>query len=116
MNAELAWAAGFFEGEGCVSVDRRGASPRLKLDCSQKYNRKILERFHAAVGVGKIHNKKAAVFSWCVQGAGAFEAMQALLPYLGEFSTKAFRYQEALDEGCRPEKSNGWATGKRTRR
>jgi hypothetical protein len=50
-SPQLAWAAGFFDGEGCVSVrrDKRpGRKPALHLDIEQTDERP-LRRFHAAV-------------------------------------------------------------------
>lgn len=109
---------GAFDGEGCVHISRRSdlAQPRLRLDLSQK-DVFPLERFRAAVGnIGNIVHKKGDVHSWTVQGAPAHAVMELLRPYLGEESRKTRKYQEALDEGCRPEKLNGWATGERSRR
>jgi len=54
---ELAWAAGFFDGEGCVGIVR-GSPTRppksIRVGISQLDSR-VLERFKAAVGVGYIH-------------------------------------------------------------
>ena len=55
MNThELAWAAGFYDGEGSTSflVSKEGAR-RIKICVGQK-DRRALDRFHTAVGVGKI--------------------------------------------------------------
>lgn len=114
---ELAWAAGFFDGEGCVAAQlpKGCVSLRLKLDVSQKYYRQPLERFKAAVRVGNIYDKANEVYSYNATGADAHAVMELLRPYLGEQSIKTRKYQEALDEGCRPEKQNGWATGRRRR-
>jgi hypothetical protein len=116
-QVELAWAAGFFDGEGCVAAQlpKGCVSLRLKLDVSQKYRRAPLERFRAAVGVGNIYDKKNEVYSYSATGADAHAVMELLRPYLGEQSVKTSTYQAALDKGCRPEKQNGWATGRRQR-
>lgn len=51
MNHDLliGWAAGFFEGEGTVS--RRAGSHFIAINNTDLHS---LERFHAAVGVGRV--------------------------------------------------------------
>lgn len=54
---ELAWAAGFFDGEGSVCLRRRGNWRELRLQVPQSGNdaTDILERFQRAIGgLGKI--------------------------------------------------------------
>jgi len=57
-SSELAWAAGFFDGEGCVFIRtyqrKSGPASYLSLSVSQT-DRELLERFQEAVGVGKIN-------------------------------------------------------------
>lgn len=49
---ELAWAAGFFDGEGCTSAQKYTAT----LSIAQKAtNAEVIHRFRAAVGFGKIY-------------------------------------------------------------
>jgi len=60
---ELAWAAGFYDGEGstCCSINNGNPHTRLALSIGQKnYRGKIsdtLIRFKLAVGGGKIYKK-----------------------------------------------------------
>ena len=53
---EQSWAAGFFDGEGCVFLhrqkDRKARSVRL--DIAQT-DRRVLDRFLSAVGHGKVY-------------------------------------------------------------
>lgn len=55
---ELAWAAGFFDGEGTTNAYMQSSRPHLgtvlQLTISQ-VDRRTLERFLQAVGVGKIY-------------------------------------------------------------
>src|SRR4051812_10898075 len=53
-EAEIAWAAGLFEGEGCLRVnDTYGAKrPRAELVSTDE---DVVRRFHAIVGVGNVH-------------------------------------------------------------
>ena len=55
MNThELAWAAGFFEGEGCISaVPRAHGGHRFQIQICQ-VDTEPLERFRLAVGVGSL--------------------------------------------------------------
>lgn len=58
LNEELAWAAGFFDGEGCIYVARmnkQSNAPRnIHFDIAQIHPF-VLHRFKKAVGVGKIY-------------------------------------------------------------
>lgn len=55
MSTELAWAAGFFDGEGCVYVAKESV-PKIYGELPQ-VRREPLERFLAAVGRGYIAEK-----------------------------------------------------------
>jgi hypothetical protein len=64
MDIELAWAAGFYDGEGSVSCTSNNGNPytRIQLSIGQKdrHDGSISEsliRFINAVGVGKIYRK-----------------------------------------------------------
>ena len=53
-NHDLAWAAGFFDGEGWANRQRRGVHSRINqagLDGVPE----VLTKFHRIVGVGRIH-------------------------------------------------------------
>ena len=56
---ELAWAAGFFDGEGCVySSNMNTKRPRkgktIHFDIAQT-DRQVLDRFTNALGIGKVY-------------------------------------------------------------
>lgn len=54
MNKEdLAWAAGFFDGEGCFSVARTKGSMSVKVTISQAHP-EVLDRFRDIVGRGTV--------------------------------------------------------------
>lgn len=117
---ELAWAAGFFEGEGSVYITmphpRKCTKPYLRLNVTQLRDRLPLDRFVAAVGFGRVagphlgpsgeRNRYAIDYS----GPRAHAAMELLRPYLGEESKKTKRYLEALALGATPVKADGWKT------
>src|SRR5262245_61060169 len=52
-NEQLAWAAGFFDGEGCVtSSDNRSARPMLFIT---QHDPRVLRRFWKVIGQGKVY-------------------------------------------------------------
>lgn len=54
VDTELAWAAGFFDGEGCTMVQRRaGRVISIKIVIGQQHD-EVLLRFQKAVGVGNV--------------------------------------------------------------
>lgn len=53
---EMAWAAGFFDGEGCFSYSRKVYTPTIAI---AQVDRQVLDRFRAAVGIGKVYGVPA---------------------------------------------------------
>lgn len=89
---EIAWAAGFFDGEGCVSGfhDREGRL-RLQLVVVQSKTNEHLIRFKAAVqGEGHVngpykqsgHPEWSDRYTWKATGTAAHRVMEMLRPYL----------------------------------
>lgn len=98
LEAELAWAAGFFDGEGCVSVrnDRRpGRTPRLQLDIEQTDERPLV-RFQAAVGRGRMTLRpsrapsRKALYRLNMAHQDTIDTMAAVWPYLSEPKREQF--------------------------
>ena len=90
---ELAWAAGFFDGEGCTSVHqpRKAIHRWSTLKVSLKQNdRRALDRFHAAVrGLGSVNGPYEYVgrnpfYVYEVYGDDADTVLMYLWPYLGD--------------------------------
>jgi hypothetical protein len=112
---ELAWAAGFIDGEGCVTIGKGYARrknvyrPRLILSVSQSYP-EPLERLARIAGHGNIngpyHYKsnplgKKPIYRWVLQSWRVEEFMEELRPWL--CSEKINRYEECqrwLTEFC----------------
>lgn len=99
---ELAWAAGFFDGEGCAQrtgyISQRHTSIR-KLAISQATDDgsvpAVLIRFKNIFGVGQIYNKKTyngnkKQFSYSVT---SFEGTQFVLAALWKYLSPAKREQ-----------------------
>lgn len=118
MNeAEIAWAAGLFEGEGCVSVFPTGSGRSGVHLILQSTDHDVLERFQEVVGVGTIYmvnsdrpsrkpsNKQ--VWRWCVSRApDSLAVLLAFRPWLG--ARRGARADEAIEvaRSIRPRRSS----------
>lgn len=93
---ELAWAAGFIDGEGCFSIrsTKVHPSPLLRLSVSQS-DRRPLDRLEALVGPrrGKVNGpyqhptdplRKKPTYQWSLTGKLAVEFYGRLKPYMSE--------------------------------
>ncbi len=97
---ELAWAAGFFDGEGCTVLQRSKKHPRTYLYTSlTQVNLEPLKRFHNAVGgLGVIYGPYthgrgrnwAPIHKW---HTNKFEHSQAVLAMLWSFLSAPKRAQ-----------------------
>ena len=108
MSTELAWAAGFFDGEGYAGVERQKGTKKhhdfryLVLVVSQ-VEREPLERFMTAVGVGHIYGPYARkkithrpTSRWTARNFQARAAVKLLWPYLS--TPKKRQIQRAVRE------------------
>lgn len=98
-NEQLAWAAGLFEGEGCIHAyhaGKRGSGCQMRLGMT---DRDVVERFAAIMGCGNIYQPridrckrsdprkqgKKPVHTWCLYKAPELiAALEALMPWFGE--------------------------------
>lgn len=95
-EAQVAWAAAIFEGEGCFAVDRKEhGSPRLRIVMTDE---DVLRRFHEIVeGKGSLSpmSRRANALAhwkqpwlWTVTNVDDVrEIMELFLPWLGERRT-----------------------------
>lgn len=106
---ELAWAAGFFDGEGWANAvaqtGRRTRQPHAQINQSDNEGIPVaLERFHRTVGVGRIggpERKPSRIdrYWWVASSRSDVTHVAALLdPWLGDVKQRGF--QDAL--GPRP--------------
>lgn len=107
-ETDLAWAAGFWDGEGCVSLTYRQFSettpkiPRMVVQVSQ-IDTRVLERFQRIVGYGNIlgpykpkTKNSSPYWVWRVEGGLHLQAIRDMLyPYLDE--VKLNQMDEALE-------------------
>lgn len=83
----IAWAAGLFEGEGCIT--KNGTAIRLTLGMTDL---DVVQRFHRVAGVGAIEDKpsmsqwgKKPYWTWAVYRSEHVQALLAAFwPFLGE--------------------------------
>ncbi len=87
MN-DMAWAAGLFEGEGCITIGRSTSDiiyPRLQLAMNDE---DIVRRFHSIVGVGTVYFKPSKNpkhgDTW-VWRTGSFHHAQAVICMLWSY-------------------------------
>lgn len=104
---ELAWAAGFFDGEGCFTSGAKKGSPRAGkypiVRITQK-DRGVLDRFRRAVCLGDVRGpytsgKTAVIYSYDAHGVEKTQAIGAMLwRFLSRVKRTQFRTRmEAAD-------------------
>lgn len=103
MVSEIAWAAGFFDGEGTTSIlsAKRDKWEYVRMGVSQK-EIGPLEKFQQAVnGLGRIYKVNTRqIYSWNVyKKEDVIEVLNILWPYLYETKKKqALKCFERLDK------------------
>ena len=82
-NTDLAYAAGFFDGEGCISIGKNGAID-VRITNTAK---SVLVKFQALFG-GNIGNRTQKInkmqYAYCLYGENAVEFIKQLKPFLVE--------------------------------
>lgn len=100
-SRELAWAAGFFDGEGWSGlvreVARRTAQPQARINQADSRGMpEVLARFQSAVGFGRIRGPyekdgRIDLYRWYVSSRGDVERLHRLLmPWLGDVKLNQF--------------------------
>jgi hypothetical protein len=83
---EVAWAAGFFDGEGCVSAKRAGRRYNLMIAVTQIDLRPLLKMRRLFGGFICAHPARkegwAKWYQWVASACQAAQALKAMLPYL----------------------------------
>jgi hypothetical protein len=93
---ELAWAAGFFDGEGWAAKNKsRGVQSRIN-QSDDDVVPEVLVRFQRVVGCGRIHGPvreegRRDLYYWDVSSRGDVETVaNAIWPWLGEVKRAEF--------------------------
>jgi hypothetical protein len=82
-NTDLAWAAGFIDGEGCTHARQtKHGTYQVSIQVHQK-GREPLDRLQEILG-GKVYQtSRSGIFKWSVQRKQiVWDIMQSLWPYL----------------------------------
>ena len=96
-DLELAWAAGFFDGEG--SFYSNGQYPRVSIAQRDPI---VLERFRAAVQVGKVYGpyRERYIWQYAANGSANVGHIYTVLgPYLS--ATKKEQFQQVWERNGR---------------
>lgn len=95
-NLDLAWAAGFFDGEGNVYCGRL----QLKISISQT-DREVLDRFRAAVQAGKVagprpgrQQNQRPYYVYQASSYDTIEVYEKLSPFLS--TVKKLQFEEMI--------------------
>ena len=98
---DLCWAAGFIDGEGCITINRKrnrnnkyGYDHGLVLKVAQKVP-SPLEKLKLLFGGTLTYDKKKAIHVWYLHGKMCQEALTLMAPYLVHDNKKE-EAQEAL--------------------
>jgi hypothetical protein len=77
------WAAGFFDGEGCISIHMTaGGDTQLRVIVGQKV-REPIDIWKELFPRGNIHQiAKSGMWKWQLTGHASVEVLNELLPYL----------------------------------
>jgi hypothetical protein len=107
-SVEVAWAAGLFEGEGCIHADRKLGRIRLRFTVTST-DLDVLERFEQAVGCGSISGpywqpkSTKPTYSWKARKPDDVRHLSALLrPYLGQRRLARLEELESEQRSQRP--------------
>ena len=97
-DTELAWCAGFFDGEGSTSVlkTNRDKYLYLRMSVSQK-DPELLYKFQSVVGYGKVYHNKRGTSSWdCYKREEVEAVLTSLWVYLSPQKKR-----QAVDARCK---------------
>lgn len=82
-DTDLAWAAGFIDGEGCISIMQDRGRYTAVINVGQ-VSRMPLDKLQGILGgsVGPIRDSKGGHFQWRVYADNAAGVAEKVLPYL----------------------------------
>jgi hypothetical protein len=105
---ELAWAAGFFDGEGTTCIGHTGAGVSLHFVVGQKNVANLLRLQRALGGIGRVGKPNPqGVSRFRAYGREAHQCLQDLWPFLGEEKRNqalraltAYSFRRVIPPGC----------------
>jgi hypothetical protein len=97
VDAERAWAAGFFDGEGCCSLRRSKGSLHISITIGQA-DPEVLEHFCSVVGAGAVtgpyESERGHRDIWhyqCADLGAVLTVLGAIWPWLGSVKREQAR-------------------------
>lgn len=105
MSEELAWAAGFIDGEGSFGVQRNPGRKKLLYLQASQCDRRVLDRLQSALGLGKVYGpyqgrRKGhnSYYYFRLTGPNTHEAARKIWPWLSEVKKEQYEATRA-EEG-----------------
>lgn len=92
-DVDAAWAAGFFDGEGCIRCERRKSNGAFYMSITATQAvleplQKLIDMFGGDLQYQKREGKEH-IISWRAHGGTAESALRSMLPYLTVKRTQA---------------------------
>lgn len=90
VETELAWAAGFYDGEGSTHMNNTKGTKRIRVRISQSGDKRVLDRFVNAVSIGYVRGpynydtKRLPIYTLDYSSVNAYTVLWLLWPYLGD--------------------------------
>ncbi len=86
-NVELAWAAGFIDGEGCIGIWKRKDRPSYRFHIQVENTdfrplNKLCSMFGGSVWTSKRVKKFKTLYGWKIEGQKAAQVLNLVFPYL----------------------------------
>lgn len=88
QKENIIWAAGFFDGEGCVTIRKRLRPIKIYYDLFIKItntNKESVYKFKKLFTYGSIHSRKTITgkiaWEWCISGEKALNILNILKPF-----------------------------------
>lgn len=82
---EIAYLAGYFDGEGCVSVTSHRYKDKVYLTRTLVFaqnSKEYCELFSVLLGAGRVYKTSKYGYQWRANGKDAVKAASLLYPYL----------------------------------
>lgn len=113
-KSDLAWAAGFFDGEGCILIRTHHIGDKyytLSLKISQKRLEPLRYFSELFGGVGSFWTSKQGVHQWQCEGQKANQILKLIYPYLVIKNPEADVAFKFVEEGIKF--NNRWTPERR---
>lgn len=87
-DTDLAYAAGFFDGEGCISITKNGAVDVRITNTAKSVLVKLQQLFGGTIG-NRTQKVNKTQYAYCLYGETAIEFIRQIKPFLMEKLSQA---------------------------